>query len=90
MALFLCPNSLHASFYSSMQTHYTSSYLVLELTFDDGEVIDAEMDRWAFNRPGQPNTDLTPIQKNEVKEFIAMTREPDFNVRNTSCNFISL
>merc|ERR1719394_1261130 len=50
-----------------------------KLTFDDGEVIDAEMDRWAFNRPGQPNTDLTPIQKNEVKEFIAMTREPDFN-----------
>jgi len=50
-----------------------------KLTFDDGEVIDAEMDRWGFNRPGQPNTDLTPIQKNEVKEFIAMTREPDFN-----------
>jgi len=50
-----------------------------KLTFDDGEVIDAEMDRWAFNRPGQPNTDLTPIQKNEVKEFIAMTMEPGFN-----------
>ena len=73
-----------------MQTHYTSSYLVLELTFDDGEVIDAEMDRWGAKDNPRPDTDLTPIQKNEVKEFIAMTREPDFNVRNTSCNFISL
>ena len=71
-----------------MQTHYTSSYLVLELTFDDGEVISAEISKWAFGR--QTDTDLTPTQKNEVKEFIAMTREPDFNVRNTSCNFISL
>jgi len=33
--------------------------------------------RWAFGR--QTDTDLTPIQKNEVKEFIAMTMEPGFN-----------
>merc|ERR1719312_1395163 len=48
-----------------------------KLTFDDGEVISAEISKWAFGR--QTDTDLTPTQKNEVKEFIAMTREPDFN-----------
>ena len=60
-----------------MQTHYTSSYLVLVLTFDN-------MIRYGANM--RPDDYLTPSQENEVKEFIAMTREPDFNVRNTSCN----
>jgi len=50
-----------------------------KLTFDDGEVIDAEMDRWGVKDDPRPDTDLTPIQKNEVKEFIAMTMEPGFN-----------
>merc|ERR1712112_285688 len=50
-----------------------------KLTFNDGEVIDAPIAKWKFNRPGQPNLDLTPIQKNDVKEFIAMTMEPGFN-----------
>jgi len=49
-----------------------------KLTFDDdGEVIEAAPSRWGFSR--RPTSKLTPIQENEIKEFIAMTMEPDFS-----------
>ena len=62
------------------------NYLLLELTFgDDKDVIEAGIERWGFNKNKRKS--LTPIQENEIKQFIAMTMEPQFQVRNTSSIF---